>query len=304
MNESAYRRAEAKVWSSLGLQPSEVRLQLACSQSAVRVQTVGEGPPVLLIHGTPNAGTTWAPLMPHLGGFRCHLVDRPGTGLSQDYRHRGALAPFADRFVADLLDGLEIESASVIASSFGGLLALRSCATTGQRVVRQVLLGCPALAPGMQLPAFMRAMRLRVLRWLIPRLPPSARQNDDILRQIGHGASLDAQRLPPGFQDWYLDLLRHTRTMANDIHTIGHLLQAEQLEPRLMLTDSVLGRIQTPTLIIWGEDDGFGGPAVAEALTRRLPRAELRLLHRAGHLPWLDQAAEVGADISRFLQRQ
>jgi pimeloyl-ACP methyl ester carboxylesterase len=303
MDESAYRVAENKVWASLGCKPSERRINLACSQSSVRVQSIGAGPPVVLIHGTPNAGTTWAPLIPHLAGFSCHLVDRPGTGLSQDYRHQGALAPFADRFVAELLDGLQIEQAPVIASSYGGLLALRSCAATPRRVARLVLMGCPALAPGMQLPAFMRAMRVKVLRWLIPRLPPSARQNDDILRQLGHGASLDAHRIAPGFQEWYLDLLRHTRTMANDIHTIGHLLQVERLEPQLTLTDSLLAQIQMPTLVIWGEDDGFGGTSVAQELTRRIPQGELHMVPAAGHLPWLDQPAEIGADITRFLQR-
>ena len=41
-----------------------------------------DGIPVLFIHGGPTSGGTWAPLVPRVKGFRCLVLDRPGTGLS------------------------------------------------------------------------------------------------------------------------------------------------------------------------------------------------------------------------------
>jgi pimeloyl-ACP methyl ester carboxylesterase len=44
----------------------------------VKVQILGDGPPVVLLHGGPNAGSTWALLMPYLTRFHCYVVDRAG----------------------------------------------------------------------------------------------------------------------------------------------------------------------------------------------------------------------------------
>ena len=126
MDEARYRASELKVWQTVGLSPTEQRVRLPCTGTSIRVQTVGDGEPVLFLHGGPNTGTTWAMLVPHMKGFRAHLVDRPGTGLSDDYVMRGDLASVADRFVGEMLDGLGLERAHVVASSFGGYLALRS----------------------------------------------------------------------------------------------------------------------------------------------------------------------------------
>jgi pimeloyl-ACP methyl ester carboxylesterase len=46
------------------------------------VQVVGEGLPVLFLHGVNTCGTIWAPLAGRLAGVACLLVDRPGCGLS------------------------------------------------------------------------------------------------------------------------------------------------------------------------------------------------------------------------------
>ncbi len=48
----------------------------------MRVLEVGEGVPVLFVHGASSGGSSWAPLVACLSGFRCILLDRPGFGLS------------------------------------------------------------------------------------------------------------------------------------------------------------------------------------------------------------------------------
>ena len=48
----------------------------------LRVQELGDGPPILFIHGANTSGTSWATLAAKLPSFRCLLLDRPGTGLS------------------------------------------------------------------------------------------------------------------------------------------------------------------------------------------------------------------------------
>jgi 2-hydroxy-6-oxonona-2,4-dienedioate hydrolase len=303
MEELRYRAAEQALWNSVGRTPTEHRVHLSRNDVPVRIQEVGTGPAVLFLHGGPNSGSTWAPLVSHLDGLRCLLVDRPGTGLSGPLPRPLTVttaATFADGFVADVLDALAIERAHVVASSFGGYLALRSAAASPERVDRMVQMACPAFAPGMLTPPFMRLLSLRAWRWWLGILPPTEGAARAIFRQIGHGASLDADLIAPELFDWYLALQRHTDTMKHEVAMIASAVRWRRgFDAGLTLRADELASITTPTAFLWGADDTFGGREVAEALVAAMPDATLELVPDSGHLPWLDdptRAARFVAD--------
>jgi 2-hydroxy-6-oxonona-2,4-dienedioate hydrolase len=129
-------------------------------------------------------------------------------------------------------------------------------------------------------------------------LPPSERANRSIMRQIGHGKSLDANRIPSAFFDWYLALQRHTDTMRNDGDLIAQVVPQRAT---CTLPDDLLARVEVPTLFLWGADDTFGGEDVARHLVGRLPQAELTMVQDAGHLPWLDDPQAAAAATMSFL---
>ncbi len=302
MNETRYREAEQNFWRSVGLEPTETRVRLEGPGVQVRVQEVGEGDPVLFIHGGPNAGSTWAPFVEHFPGFRSLLVDRPGTGLSDPYPLTlDNLFPFADGFVGEVLTALGVERAHVVASSFGGFLALRSAAADPSRMDRMVQMACPAFAPGMAMPPFMKLMTVGPIRKLLNALPPNERVGKSILRQIGHGASLDADRIPQAFFDWYLALQRHTDTMRNDGDMIGRAGSFRGFDQSLAFDEATLAKVVTPTLFLWGEDDAFGGEDVARRMISAMPNAELTMIPRSGHLPWIDDPAGIAGASAAFL---
>lgn len=298
----AYREAEARLWASVGRTPTERQVRLGTTGTSVRIQEIGGGEPVLFIHGGPNAGSTWAPLLEHLDGLRCLLIDRPGTGLSAAYPITASNLPrIGAAFVADVLDGLCLDRAHVVASSFGGHLALRSAAAHPERVGRMVQMACPALSPGDRVPPFMRLLTRSWIRRIVNALPPNERAGRAILRQIGHGASLDADRIPRSFFDWYLALQRHTDTMRNDGELIGSVIPNRAA---VTLTDDLLRSVPTATLFWWGADDPFGGPDVAQAFAATMPNAELTMVPDAGHLPWIDDPAGAAAATSGFLRAE
>lgn len=300
MKEMRYREAESRFWESVGERPIEHSLVLAGTGTRVRVQEVGNGAPVLFIHGGPNCGSTWAPMLQHLDGFRCVLVDRPGTGLSDPYLVTASnLESFGARFVPDVLDALEIARAHVVASSFGGHLALRSAAAAPERFDRMVQMAAPALVPEAVYPPFMKLMGSAVVRSVMNRFPPNQLVNRSIMRQIGHRASLDAGRIPTEFLDWYLALGRHTDTLRNDGAMIGSIL-AERVS--LTLDEALLGSVSTPTLFIWGSDDGFGGEDNAQLVSGLMPNARLIMMPDSGHLPWLDDPVFVAGRAAAFLR--
>ncbi|MDJ0792062.1 MAG: alpha/beta hydrolase [Acidimicrobiia bacterium] len=305
MNEAKYRQAEQRLWTDVGVQPNEKVVTLASSGTDVRVQIIGSGEPVLFIHGGPNSGSTWAPIVGAFDGYQCLLVDRPGTGLSAPYADLEDVHDFvrhSDRFVSDIADALGFERLHIVASSLGGYIAIRSAANAPDRFGRMVQMACPAMAPGMLLPKFMTMMSSTLFRRVTGVLPPSRKVSNDIMRQIGHGKSIDAGRIPDTFTDWYLDLQRYTDTMRNDGDLIGMAVSRKTgIDPSLTLTDATLGAVEAPTLFLWGEDDGFGGADVAERTTDPMPNVTLEMIPDAGHLPWLDFPAEIGARTRAFI---
>lgn len=301
MDEAKYRVAERRFWGTYGLRPTERFVRLASTGTRVRVLEVGDGEPVLFLHGGPNAGSTWAPLVAHLGGYRCLLVDRPGTGLSEPYPIRPAnLATIGARFVGDVLDGIGVDRAHVVASSFGGHLALRSAAHAPERFLRMVQMACPALVPGDRMPPFMRRLGNPAMRWIAARVPPAPKANEEVMRAIGHGASLDAGRLPAAMMDWYLDLQRYTNTRRNDYAMIASAVGDPDA---VRLREADFRAVSVPTIFLWGADDTFGGESVARSLVGWMPDADLTMLPECGHLPWLDDAERLADLAAAFLRR-
>jgi pimeloyl-ACP methyl ester carboxylesterase len=60
-----------------------------------------------------------------------------------------------------------------------------------------------------------------------------------------------------------------------------------------------LGRVATPTLVMWGEREPLGDVSVAQAVAELIPRAGLEVV-AGGHGPWLGQPSQTAAAIADF----
>jgi pimeloyl-ACP methyl ester carboxylesterase len=303
-----YREAERRLWASVGVQPSERWLTLPAIGTRVRVQEAGEGPPVLFVHGATTAASSWATLVAELDGFRCILLDRPGSGLSEP-RPRpskaiGDLEAFADALVVDVLDALELERAHVVGTSFGGYLTVRAAAARPDRFERLVLIGWCFGAPIGRVPFAMRITAVPGLGRGLAALPPPRWLVVTMLREVGLRQALEAGRVSDETIDCYHSLLRDTPTMRNDIAGAPSVIRPIRgLDERVLLSDDVLGRVRAPVLLLWGDEDLYGGAATARAFSARLPDASLTVLPGAGHAPWMDDARTVASAMSEFLGR-
>jgi pimeloyl-ACP methyl ester carboxylesterase len=304
LDEARYRASESALWTALGRTPAERFVRLGASGPRVRVQELGDGPPVLFIHGANTSGLSWAKLAAKLGSFRCLLVDRPGTGLSDPLPGRigtAELTQLGDAFVASILDALEIERAHLVATSLGGLLALRGAARHPERFDRMVQFSWPAGAPTSRVPRSMRLMAVPGVARLAAALPASPSTVRSIFRSVGHGPSLDAGRITADDLAAYLGLLRYTDTLRNDLAlSRAAVSPLRGLNPAL-LPASLLRSIHVPTLFIWGECDRFGDVAIARSVVAAVPGARLEVIPGAGHAPWLDDLDRCARLASEFL---
>lgn len=304
MNEPAYRAAEQRLWRSIGVEPVESTIHLERNDVDVRIQELGSGPTVLLIHGANTSGASWATLAAKLDGFRCLILDRPGTGLSRPIRRRidsASLPEIADTLVVDILDALDLPSTHLVATSLGGYIGLRAAAASPERIDRMVQFSWPVGARIKHLPWALRAMTIPGLSRLAASMPANERSVRMLFRRLGHGPKLKDGRITQEDLDCYLAMLRHTDTMRNEIAPARALISPIRGLAALDLSDELLARVACPTLFIWGGQDVFGGPDVAREVVVRIPNAELNLMPDAGHSPWLDDLDRCATAVTDFL---
>lgn len=292
MDEQRYRDAERALWDDAGVTPIEHRIRLARNDVDVRVQEVGDGPPVLFLHGGPGAaGSSFAHLAARLPMLRCLLLDRPGTGLSdpQPLADAAAVRREAASLVADVLDGLDIDRAHVVGSSHGSYVALLSAAAHADRIDRTVHLGCPGFVDGMTATAFDRLVLLPGAHRVFSLLPASERSMRSTMRQLGHEAAADTGSFPQAFIDWSVALARHTDTMRNELASMANMGTFRGgFDPALTVDRDLLAAVRSPSYFLWGDNDPYGDPSVARRLVEALPDAQLEMMPGAGHLCWFD----------------
>jgi 2-hydroxy-6-oxonona-2,4-dienedioate hydrolase len=265
-----------------------------------RVLTVGEGPPVLLVIGGGMVAGMWAPLLPQLDGFTAHLVDPPWTGLSDlaDFR-RGALRTTAVRFLEGVLDGLELERATVVGHSMGGLWSTWLTLDRADRVQALAHVGCPALVLGTSAPLPMRLSTVSPLHRVISRLDPPSPEQVDRMARMAHEDFHDL----PELRDLFVAAERVPHADARFHDLLRAAIRVRGARPDVALGADELRRIHRPLQVIWGEDDPFGRPAVGRRMIGSVPDGEIDVV-AGGHAPWFSHADQVGPPLADFLSRQ
>jgi 2-hydroxy-6-oxonona-2,4-dienedioate hydrolase len=264
----------------------------------------GDGPPVVLLHGTGNSAGFLLPLLHELHGVRAIAPDLPGVGLSdpidlpQD-RYRETAVAWLDR----LLDSVELDATTLVGHSGGGVWALWYALAHPDRVRRLVLIGPPAL-PRTSCPLPMRLVATPGVGALLPRLdPPTPKSVLRLARVMGEQATL-ARR--PDLIDLLVALGRDPvtdRAARAEIRLLVSpfaLLSRSGFRGRSRVRPDELRQVAVPTLIVWGERDPLGGVPVAQAITDLIPHARLEVLP-TGHGPWLGEPARTAATIVDFV---
>ena len=274
-----------------------------------RVQLLekGDGPPVVLLHGTGVPAGFLLPLLNELGGVRAMAPDLPGIGLSDPIdlppdRYRETAVAWLD----SLLDALELDSTALLGHSGGGVWALWYALAHPDRVRRLVLLGVPAL-PKTRCPLPIRLGATPGLGAVLSRLaPPSPKSLLRLARSLGEKATLPSH---PDLVDLLVAVARDpiadraARAEFRMLVSPFAVLSPSGFRRRSRVRPDELRQVAMPTLVVWGERDPLGGVPVAQAVTGLIPRARLEVLP-GGHAPWLGQPARTATAVVDFVHDQ
>ena len=116
---------------------------LETPQGTLHYHEAGDGPPLLLLHGSGPGVSGWANFRGNLPAFAEHfrtlVLDMPGFGKS--YSCEGSPVMAAPRRVLDFLDGMGLDPLPIVGNSMGGNVAARIAANHPDRVSRLVTIG-------------------------------------------------------------------------------------------------------------------------------------------------------------------
>lgn len=259
------------------------------------VQTWGEGPAVVLLHGSGGSSHSWAALAPRLAGAGLGLVvpDLPGHAFTGRPADRGMTLEGFTRGVEALLAALDRPIRAVVGHSAGAAVALE--VARGLDPAPPVVGICPALVQGRD------ASSSVVARFLGPgfRSGFAARLAAGLVRHTrGLHAVLSStgSRVPAPSERLYR-LLAGTPEHVNATLTLFTLWDAGGVEAGL---DSVEG----PVLLLAGADDGWIPVADVEKAAARIPGARLTVLDGLGHLAHEEAPDLVTREVLAFLHRQ
>ncbi|MFS8063067.1 MAG: pimeloyl-ACP methyl ester esterase BioH [Luteimonas sp.] len=250
----------------------------------MHVEVMGDGPPLVLLHGWAMHGGVFAPLVARLRDhFTLLVVDLPGHGLSRDVDKPLALDACVDAIAA------LVPRAPWCGWSLGGLVALQAAATLPQQV--------PALAMLCASPCF-----ARMGDW---RFGVSA----EIFRDFADGlrgdyrATLDRFVALEAFGSE--NAKDEIRALRDQLFTRGEPATQALADGLALLETSdlrdLLPTLQVPSLWLAGRRDRLVDPRAMRDAAALAPDARFAMIEHAGHAPFLTHADDVAAQLIDFL---
>ena len=239
------------------------------------------GVPVVLLHAIADSWRSFEPVLSNLPGsiHACALTQR-GHGDAS----RPARGYHPRDFAVDLaafMDELQLEAALLVGGSSGGFVARRFAIDYPERTLGLVFLGSPASLSDK--PGVLEMWDSTISRLTDPISP-------DLVREFAEGTVI--RPVPQAFFE---------TIVQENLKAPAWVWKATF--KGLLEDDSVgeLGKIRTPTLIVWGDRDPILPRSDQEFLKAAIAGSQLLVYPGAGHAFYWEEPERVASDLAAFI---
>jgi pimeloyl-ACP methyl ester carboxylesterase len=245
----------------------------------------------LCLHGFPESRFSWRHQLPLLAemGYRAWAPDLRGYGDTEP-RPQDVASYRIDRLLEDvaaLVDASGAEEVTLLAHDWGALVAWTFATQKVRPLVRLVIMNVPHPAVFGEVVKRSAAQRRKSwyvaffqLPWLPERMMTANKAR--AIRNAFHGMAIDKSRFPP-------EVLDHYAVNALKPGAMRAMINWYRAAMRYRLQDRPWPRIETPTLIVWGEEDAALGLETLEGTEAYVGNLTIRRLPNVSH--WVQQEA-------------
>jgi 3-oxoadipate enol-lactonase len=247
----------------------------------------GEGPgdTLILLHAFPLDSRMFEPQAEALAGFRRLVTpDYPGFGRSPRVPAQPDVRYYAEG-VRGLLDRLGLERVVLGGVSLGGYVVFECLRLFPERVSALILANTRPEPDSEEIRENRKKMARRV-----------AEEGVGVLIELQMERLLAASTLESNER-----VVEKVRAMILESNPNGVVAALGAMRERPDSTP-LLGKIEVPTLVIGGEQDGISSPEVMGAMAEKIPASRHVTLPRAGHLSNLEAPEGFNAALKEFLE--
>lgn len=257
---------------------------------------LGQGEPVVLLHGLGASTYSWSPVMEGLATHHTvYAFDLKGHGATDKPQDGRYGLHDLTRLIRCALDALGLETFSIVGHSLGGAMSvlLMINPDVAPRVTKAVLINSAGYYP-QRLPWFVNLAASPIVPDLIKSALPTSWLANLVLRTCyANPRSISPQTvaeyaaplaLPGGIEAFI--------AIARDL---THRDYGEEI--------AKIPTIKTETLILWGALDSVIPLAHAHRFHQELPRSSLEILPQCGHIPPEEEPQATTTILREFLTR-
>lgn len=251
----------------------------------VTYKKVGEGPPLVILHGWGSSSQVMLPLAKQLSQLRtCYILDLPGFGDSPEPEKVWTVDDYAD-LIQQFITDKKLAKTDLLVHSFGGRITLKICARpVARELIGKVLItGGAGMKPKRNASYYLKKYTAKILKAPFLMLPSGPREKAlGKLRQTSLWKAL-------GSSDYskLSGVMRQTF-----VKTV-----TEYLEP-------CLPDIPHDVLLLWGRDDKAAPLYQAKRMEKGIENAALVVIDHAGHYAFLDRPAHFISITRAFLKNE
>lgn len=263
--------------------------------ATVNYAEVGEGEPILFVHGLAGCWRNWLENVPWFGrNYRAIALDLPGFGDSPKPSWEISMGNYG-RLIHDFCERLGLDRvAALVGNSMGGFISTEAVIQQPERFERLVLVSAAGIS-------FAEAKG--------PRVQAAARSIEAVAPRFLTGDRKFLLARPAGRKIAFGRVVRNPNKLRPE-------LLKEQTTPGLSApgfadamvsivgydTRERLPEIEIPTLVVWGLNDQIVPVEAALGYHRLIPHSRLEIFERTGHLPQLERPARFNPMVEQFIE--